>query len=278
MWCRALIAIPLLLAASGPAIAKARKLSSKPSVSSTSFSLGLTQMQGARLKPITQASLSASYSPSSQVQLGASQSFTKNYLINQDGDEFVINDTNLYLGTALMMHDALSFSASLSTTLPASERSQRYEIQTITSLSGGVDYRPWQILSLGAGLGGSYHFNKYDTEPTGEQGTGAALPHYSLYAEQSASLSFLKDGFLGYAFTFTETYYHKIEEDAPNSTSRDISDQAYQIRVFTGYAFSYFTVSLGFIQGTLLELPGIKDYVLFDEERSIGFVSLSTKF
>jgi hypothetical protein len=275
---RCLIAI-LLIQTSGPALAKARKPGARPHVPSTSFSLGLTQMQSARRKPITQANLSANYSASPNIQLGLSQSFTKNYLINEDGEEFTIKDTVLSLTASPgSTSGSWSFYSSVSTTLPSSERSRRNEIQTVSSLSAGADYKPWQVLSLGAGLGGSYYFSRYDSEPTGEEGSGAALPQYSFDIDQSARLSFLKSGFLGYVFTFSETYHYKIDEDAPNSTDRDISDQAYQIRVYTGYGFSFLTISLGYIQGTLLELPGLKDYLLFDEERSTGYVSLKAGF
>ncbi len=148
----------------------------------------------------------------------------------------------------------------------------------MSSLSAGTDYTAWKVLTVGAGLGATYHFNTYDSEPIGEEGSGAALPHYDVYAEQNTRLSFLNAGFLGYGFTFSEVYYHKIEEEALNSSDRDISDQAYQLKVFTGYGFSFLTISAGYIQGTLIELPGIQEFALFDEERTIGYLSVSTRF
>jgi hypothetical protein len=278
MLSRCLIVI-MLFQMGGTVLGKTRKPVVKQHEPSTSFSLGLTQLQSARLKPITQANASVTYSASSNIQLGLSQSFTKNYLINEDGDEFIIKDSSLSLTLSPSQTSGpWSFYSSASTTLPISERSRRLAIQTVSSLSVGADYRPWKIFSAGAGVGGSYHVSRYESEPMGEDGSGAALPQYSLDFDQSARLSILKSGFLGYTFTFSETYYHKIDEEAPNSTDRDITDQAYQIRVYAGYGFSIFTISLGFIQGTLLELPGLRDYLLFDEERSIGYVSLNAGF
>ncbi len=279
MQMRSYIMTLLLLVIGNPALAnttlKTRKAVKKPSP--FSVSVGVTQLVGARINPITQASLSAGYSLADSLKLGLSQSLTRNYLVNREGDEFVINDSSLSLTLAPKgPSEQLSFYSSLGTTLPISERSQRHEIHTVTDLFVGSDYTPWKPFTLGAGLGGSYHFSKYDSEATGELGSGAALPQYRLDVEQSARLRFLKSAFLGYNFTFSETSYYKIQDEAANSNPRDISDQSYQLKVYTGYSFGFLAITLGYSQGTLLELPGLKDYVLFDEERTLGYLAMST--
>lgn len=246
---------------------------------SFSMSLGLTQLQGAQLDPLTQISVTTGYSWKKLLQFSFNQSLSKNYFIEEDGSEFAVHDSLISLSwTPQLASQQLSWYGSISTTLPVSERSQRNDLYTVSTINTGGSYRLGKLVSLGAGIGASYYFTEYDSEPGGELGSGAALPLLSAFARQSLTLHFAKNSYFAYSFEFTDTSYHKIKEQSPNSDDRNINDQSYQLTIYFAHNFGLINAQLGYIQGTILELPGLTDYVLFDEEKTIAFASLGLSF
>jgi len=268
-----LILVYFLLLADSLVVA-AGKRETRDEARQVKYSLGMTHLQGSQLDPITQFSTSLLYRPSPQLNLSISQSMTKNYFIDDDADVFNLNDTLLSLTWLPKVRNRkFGLFATIASTVPISERSKRNGLYTVTSLMGGVSYQATKSLGLGGSLGLSYQFNEYDAEPGASLGQGTALPHFNIFIAQNAQFKLIENLFLVYSLTFTETHYHQIKEEAINSLEQNIADQAYQLTVSFSYQINPVFITIGYIQGTMVGLSGVRDYVLFDEERSIGFVS-----
>ncbi|MFW7382087.1 MAG: hypothetical protein ACOH5I_24995 [Oligoflexus sp.] len=267
----AVLSLPTIL------VAKAKKERKK--TSPISLSLNLTQMQAAKIDPVTVASASFIYRAHQNIQVAMSQAATKNYFINEDGEALSIADSVISL-TWLPQNLSrdIDFFSSLTSTLPISERSRRNNLHTVTSINLGVNWQALQRLGIGSRIGGGYQFNEYDTEPTGSDGSGAALRHYYFEIAHNANLKLIDKLGLGYDFSWFDIYYHRIDEEAANSIGRDLSDQSYQLTIYLSYQLWQMGFTFGYIQGNMLGFEGLRDYLLFDEEQSIGFASISLNF
>ncbi|SMF42599.1 hypothetical protein [Pseudobacteriovorax antillogorgiicola] len=239
-----------------------------------SMSLGLSQYYNPESDPVTSLSSGVFGKLTRSVSWSLSQSLSKNYVIDRDGDELVLDDTQLALAfNPKSRLKSWSFESSASLSLPVSERSQRQQVYTQSNVRVGLAYQPWSPMKLKGALSMMYQLNQYDSEKTGDEGQGTALPWYGYGIHHSNTLQIGGGIFVSYSLAQREVFYHEIED--PSDPDQDqTSDQIFSASMLLGFSYSRGSVSLGYSQANALLVPGLRDYVLFDEQLSIGFLSL----
>ena len=253
-------------------------LFSSPTYGTFASRIGMTQVQGANFDPISQFSLGGSYQPTKATTLALTQSMTKNYFIDSATDEWNIEDTSLS-ASILFNHKRRThrFAVAAALSLPVSRQSQYDEKYTSLSTRGNYYFAPrkWLRYTFGVGIDG--HMSRYQTTPNDEGSGGRVLPKYGYLATQAGRISF-KYWNIGYSYSFRQTYYYQLDDESSNPPNQNLPDQSYQVSASAGLTFGSFDTSLGYSQGRRLELAGVADYVIFDEDQSTGFVSMGYSF
>jgi hypothetical protein len=211
-----------------------------------------------------------------------SQSLSKRYYIYEDQPEFGLSDAVLGYSQAIPARiKGMSFSASLSATLPTSDYSQRHDVYSKPQigLSAAESFLS-ERLSFQYGIYLKGYISRYTSEASGDGIGGRPLPKFAYGASQSGQYQILQKLTGSYSLGYNEIYYYTLEPNATEALSVvNLPDQTYNVSMSLGWSFDrHLQTSLGFSQGSQLLHAGTTDLVLFDEDVSQVFMAANYQY
>ncbi len=232
-------------------------------------------------EPVASFALSYQQKMSALYGVYASQGVAKNFWIDSSREEW--EPADLVLGIAWYpqtLIPPLTWLVRTAMTLPSSRSSRNNEIYSRPEVSSTANFKAHDTLKLAASGFARYTWSAYETTK-GINGVGGdPLPHYS-YGLSVSGLQELPAGFRFQlkASYFETKYYRMTDEGAQTLPLLGQPEQGYSISAFILSTLTeQWGLHAGLIQGSLLEQPGLSDYLLFDEEATTWGMGVDYSF
>lgn len=214
------------------------------------------------------------------------QSFNQGYRVNPGVDDrgFKQNDTVLGFNQSIA-EDFLTanWSGKLSTTLPISERSNRLDTITVTTLSFSAS-RSFLDKKLSASLTpmGRYYFSEYTTTPSSPgAGGGNPLPEYMLGIQASLTYSVSDQFSVNGGAGWTTTYYYQTQYENPDPIYgfTNPPKNSYSLSLGANYSITpKWGASLTYAHSDRYEKPWGTEYLIFNDRITTWSVGTSYTF
>lgn len=255
---------------------------------SLSFSVGASHNSGFYEDSAHTTSLfgSASFKFNKKQSASIAQSFNQSYRVNPGVDDkgFSQNDTVLGFNHELAENFlSARWGAKLTTTLPVSERSNRLDVITVSTISLSASrYFYNNRLSASISPRARYYFSEYTTTPSDPgAGGGNPLPEYLLGATLSLSYSLNDKLSLSGAAGWSTQYYYQTQYVNPDPVYGFTAPpkNSYSLSMGLDYSFTKrWAASFTYAHADRYEKPWGTEYLVFNDRVTTWSVGTSYSF